>query len=303
MLTLVSVLITLLLIGVMAYLIARPEPAAQWLVHRFLLPVVEYDPTPGTTTTEKVAGAGTVTLYRQGLTAKDTLTVVFIAGDCFVQSHLPSAYGFTNALHDRIGAASDVLVFSYPVRFKHTLHQTMKAIDAILTRYVFYPTVHAVGLSFGTLLAGAFQQKEASRERAQAMQLSQIGMRFRTFSAFSGLFDAQFGASVLTRLFRWAVLGNKVPGVRHYTCYGLGTIPRLVVSSKGDFLLSQSVRYLQHEPCESTIFPSGRLPHAFVQITELDASRQAFDALVTFLHKNGLKVDLPKQTADAPTFV
>lgn len=220
------------------------------------------------------------TLYAAQQQPADNLLIVFIGGAA-LYSRVQTIYGFTNELYDRIGEKFDILTFSYPVRFKNTVRDMLIYINAILQKFLHYKNVHACGISFGTLLAGAFIKKEGSLQASKKMQVPQIGMNVKSLSGFSGLYGTKFNSQLLTNLFKFYVM-RQTPGIEYYSCYNLA-IPTLAISSSSDFLVAQTFRFAKREGSEVKIFQAPYLRHAFVQVITLDEAKQALDMLAKFL--------------------
>lgn len=170
------------------------------------------------------------------------LIVVFIGG-ALVTCEPRNIYGFCNDLFRELDGQFEIVVFRYPVRFRYSLHEIMSHINDTLRNFVHYNHVHAIGISIGALLAGAFHNKEVDRKVADEMKLPQIGMRFESFIGVCGVYECRFDASLINRLFRFYILRN-TPGMEHYTCFRMTTIPVLIISSTSDFLLEQTRRFI-----------------------------------------------------------
>lgn len=117
--------------------------------------------------------------------------LVWFGGGGFYYSDRRSAYGLLNALSAAL-PDFDVLAFDHPVRFLHTVRESLLAVNAALAsdnrRYRDY---HAVGLSSGALLMGAFQTKETSAAAATATRVPTVGIRFASMVGVRGLYDAR----------------------------------------------------------------------------------------------------------------
>lgn len=275
--TIFTVLLTLVTIYLLVVVVLRPSPVK--LLIRQLHPNAEYKPNAKTSmVTEKY------TLYSRPTSKHDKLIVVFMGG-CGLFSHLHSIYGITNWLDDYLGEHYDVVTFSYPTRFKHTIHDSMLSINRSLMDFINYETVHVVGVSFGVLLAGAFYQKETSLEKSTAMNIPQIGLKFKSFIALSGLFELTFNARLITNIVDYYIMRN-VPAKIHYTCYSM-LIPKLVISSYSDFLVAQTVKFcsIEQQSTECKVYDTATLPHAFTQFTNLPEAVDSLKRIAAFIHK------------------
>lgn len=276
--TILSILASLVILCVLILIVLYPEPIKP--IISTLVPNIEYAPN------DNAKVIGKTTLYSHPTSNHDKLIVVFIGG-CGLFSNRNNFYGMTNLLNDLMGPSYDILLFEYPVRFKHTVLETMLAINDILMDYIHYTTIHAVGVSFGSLLAGAFCQKESFPSKSLAMKVPQIGMNFSSLSIFSGVLDVEFSAQLLTSVFNFYIMKN-TPGRSNYTCYGL-QIPRFVISATTDFLVSQTTRFIQTEVGQYKIYNSKNLPHAFAQYINLEESVDAIGRVRDFILNIGAR--------------
>lgn len=269
-----TLVIVLLLVGVYLY----PDPIQRG-IGRCMSGGVSYEPNEHVTTTAE----GDILYRRRRDQPAESLAVVFLGGGGFYCNPKHS-YGFLNRLHDAIGERFDLLTFIYPTRFNHTVRDSMLAINGILARYKsLYGSTHAVGISFGALLAGTFHQKELSERKAQTLQVPQIGLRFASFSAIGGFFEVDLRSSLLTALFRWAIMRG-TPAIEQYGCFGLPeTLPKLAFSSRGDFLLAHTLKFAASETCQSKVFESSGLTHSYFQYPNLPEARETIALLAQFL--------------------
>nr|UBR58228.1 gp19-like protein [Oryctes rhinoceros nudivirus] len=272
--TIFSILISIICIGVVIWIVLYPEPIKNVLT--IIYPYPEYDMNENATKSDKTI------LYSSPNSKHDKLVVLFIGGGG-IFSDVSNAFGFANKLNENLGEAYDILMFEYPVRFKYTIQESMLAINKILADYIHYESVHAIGISFGSLLAGAFYQKESLQTKAEAMKVPQIGIKFKTLSIFSGVLECTFNVEVLTRLFHFYIMKD-TPGLINYTCYGI-PIPKYIVSAKTDFLIAQTAKFLQTESSEYKIYSTPTLPHAFCQLINLDDALDAIKGVSTFIQK------------------
>lgn len=275
-----AIVITVVTLVIMAALIFRPTPI-KYLINR-LHTSVSYDPAKTAKITSKY------TLYTRPTSKHDKLIVVFIGG-CGLFSQLNSIYGITNWLDNRLGNEHeyDVVTFNYPTRFQHTVLDSMLSINKSLLDFVHYPNVHVIGVSFGALLAGAFYHKESSLEISKNMRVPQIGLKFKSFTALSGLFEVNFNAKFLTTLVDYYIMKN-VPSKENYTCYNM-KLPKFAVSAVSDFLVAQTVKFCstEREHTQCKVYDSTSLPHAFPQFLNLTESMETLEMVAVFI----LKID------------
>lgn len=280
--TVLSVIISLLVIGLLIWMVFYPEP------FKYLLTVMY--PSPDYDANDNAIISKSTTLYTSPNSKHDKLVILFIGG-AGLYSTMSNNYGFTNKLNEFLGTDYDVLVFEYPVRFKYTVLDTMLSINKILADYINYETVHAIGISFGALLAGAFYQKEMTKTKATNMQIPQIGIKFASLSLLSGVLECKFNVDVFTALFNFYIM-RATPGLMYYTCYGI-PIPKFIVSANTDFLVSQTSKFIQSEQCQYKIYQSHTLPHAFCQYTNLDEAIETIQSVRDFI----VSVDNPSTSA------
>lgn len=258
------------------------------------------------------------------------LIVVFIGG-ALVTCEPRNVYGFCNDLYREMNGQFEIVVFRYPVRFRYSLHEIMLHINDTLRNFVHYNHVHAIGISIGALLAGAFYNKEIDRKAADEMKLSQIGMRFESFTGICGVYECRFEASLINRLFRFYILRN-TPGIEYYTCFRMTAIPVFIISSTSDFLLEQTRRFIasagvyQSQNYQGTladtsppviqdsngnydsgdetnttsrlqpqlyyhIFVSPNLPHNFIHFPNLPATKTTLQKVKSFLNQQVRKTN------------
>lgn len=270
--SIISFVISFIAICLIVWMLIVPVPLK--LIIKYIYPNSNYDANKNATIKPQY------TLYSSDGSRHDKLIVLFIGG-ALLTSNVSNCYGICNYINETLGNEYDILAFNYHVRFKYSLHETMLDINEKLRDFLHYDSVHAIGISFGALLAGAFYQKESSRTIAEQMNIPQIGMEFKSFSAISGLFEPTFNVDILTRLFRFYIMRN-TPSILNYTCYRM-KIPKLILNTKSDFLLSQTAKLIQSEPCDYYIYDSTTLPHPFVQYINLSESRDALDRICKFI--------------------
>lgn len=272
MLAIISFIVSFVVICTIVWLILKPVPLK--VLAQYFYPNNNYAPNGNAIVSSRY------TLYSSSTSGHKNLIVVFIGG-ALLTSNVENSYGMCNYLNEQLGYDYDILTFNYPVRFKNTLHQTMLSINGILSDFLHYENVHALGISFGALLAGAFYQKESTQSISKHMQVPQIGMEFKSFAAVSGLFETTFNTRLLTKLFSFYTL-HATPSPINYNCYGL-QIPKLILNARSDFLIAQTVKFIRTEVCTSHIYESTTLPHPFVQYLNLPEARDAIIRISKFI--------------------
>lgn len=270
----VSTLLSFGMILVVVWCVINPSPL------KFLLekvsPTKEFEPNENAIVTDKY------TLYHHQGSKK--LIVVFIGG-AGLFSKIKTSYGFTNELDKHMKGKSDIVVFNYPVRFTNTIEYTMNFINDVLQDFVgheSYAEYYAVGFSFGTFLAGAFYQKEQSILKSEEMKVKKIGMRFNAFISINGVFKGEFKNKTISRLFSYYIM-NGTHGSQHYNCNDM-KIPKYVISSSRDFLLSQTHDFIT-ENKDDTQFQiyEKELSHTFAQDTDTVESIDCITRISKFL--------------------
>jgi hypothetical protein len=216
-------------------------------------------------------------------TSNKNLIVMFVGG-AFLFGDCRNVLGIGNYLNDLFKERYDIVTFDYPVRFKYTLKDTMLHINKVLINFIMYENIHVVSISAGTLLAGAFYRKEQDINVSRRMQIPQIGIRFKSFIGLSGLYETTFNSDVLTSLFRFYIMRG-TPGIEHYTCFGID-LPKLIITATSDFLFAQSVKFIQNESnVEHEIYRNKHLPHAFMQLMNLDESQKSMTQIYNFIER------------------
>lgn len=219
------------------------------------------------------------TLYFRSGNSK--LLVWFIGGS-FIFSQRDQVYGFLNKLFDKIGHEFDILTFQYPVRFKYTLQQSMLAINDILKDYILQYDEHYAGsMSAGTLLLGAFCQKEKSVKVAKDIGVPQIGLQFKKLISICGLFEPEFNSSLLNGIFNFYI-ARGTPGIKYYSFYNLSP-DKLVIGSVSDFLYQQTLKFISTEKCTFRIFTNPQLGHVFCKLLNYAESLDTIDMISKFL--------------------
>lgn len=215
---------------------------------------------------------------------KKALICVFIGG-AFMFCHRKQVYGMINECFKRM-PDFDIAILNYPTRFKYTLTQTLLSINKSiekLTKDVKYSKILGLGNSAGVLLMGAFQHKELNKTISEKIKVPQINVQFDAMVSVCGLLSPNFDNPLVRRLFSFYM----TRGTEHselYTFFGLNSIPKLLISSEDDFLVYQTRRYVELEPCEYYIAKKG-LHHNFLAWTNLEESQKMFNLIAAFFKK------------------
>ncbi|AQN78591.1 ACH96177.1 GrBNV gp19-like protein [Kallithea virus] len=270
-----SILITVIFVIALIWFVLYPTPIKYVL--QCFVPKTEYEPNANYTTVKNYI------LYTNAK-SNHTKLIVIIPGGAGLLNSIANIYGFMNKLNETLGDDYDILTFSYPVRFKHTIRDSMLRVNEVLSDFTHYEEIHGIGLSFGSLLLGAFNNKESNILSSQQMQVPQIGIKFKTFTGICGMYQPFFNVKLLTWLFDFYIMRG-TPGIKLYSCYGM-PIPKLIITSNSDFLVSQSTKFLQSENAESLSYPTANLPHTFPQYINLPEAQQSIVKIVDFIKQN-----------------
>lgn len=208
------------------------------------------------------------------------LIVLFIGGAFLIQS-IEAYYGIANQLYTLMSKTHDVLVVQYPVRFAHTITESMLVLNQTLAEVAMpYKACHFVGFSAGALLAGTFIRKEMNKLVSQSIEVPQIGLRVDSMISVCGMLYSSFDNDILNWVFQYYIM-HKTKSPKSYGAQALN-VPTLVISCKDDILYNQTVRYVQSEPCQSKIFDE-RLPHVFAQMINLPESKIVVERIAEFI--------------------
>jgi len=181
------------------------------------------------------------TLYRGEKSTDDSL-IVWFQGGGFLRTDRRSTFGTINDLSKTM-PTFDILTFDYPVRFKHTITDALKFTYRVLDKvrinndnFKTYTNIHAIGMSAGILLAGAFQQNETYDRANKNIGIPRIGIRFHSITSLCGLLSKSFGNFYLDKLFELFIMRG-TDGKEYYTCDELPKTPKFIVSHTNDLLL------------------------------------------------------------------
>lgn len=211
----------------------------------------------------------------------NTKLLIYFHGGAFLFSNQKSAYGLLNELDDSL-TSFDILTFSYPVRFKYTLQDSLLSINKIIQKVQMkYTEFYAVGMSAGVLLMGAFQRKEKNIEISKKIEVPIIGVQFKAMVGICGVYDTRIDNQFLQTAFNFYIMRN-TPSPKEYTCYNLKT-PILVISSISDYLYNQSYRYIQQEPNVTKYIFNTYTPHQFSLLINLPEATKTVKKISEFL--------------------
>lgn len=223
------------------------------------------------------------TVYVGDSSRKRNLFVWFNGGG-FVYSDRKTAYGVLNELSARM-PDFDVLVFDYPVRFRHTVRDALLTVNRVLSEKTVgrYDNYYAGGVSAGTLLMGTFQSKETLPGVADRIRVPAVGIRFRAVVGVCGLYGSAFGSALLDAAFRFYIMRG-TPAAELYTCYGLTDTPKLIIGATAEYLYySQTYRFVTLEPCESKVYDNDLLTHSFPLLNNCPEARDAVERIAAFV--------------------
>lgn len=212
--------------------------------------------------------------------------LVWFNGGGFLYSDRKTSYGLLNELSRNL-PEFDVLVFDYPVRFRHTVHEAMIAVNKALseTKVRRYDNYYAGGMSAGTLLMGTFQSKETTPAVADKIRVPAIGIKFKAMVGVCGLYRSTFDNGLLNALFRFYIMRG-TPAAELYSCYGLTDTPKLVISATTEYLYSQTYRFVALEPCDSKVYTNDLLTHSFPLLNNCPEAQDTVQRITAFVKKH-----------------
>lgn len=212
--------------------------------------------------------------------------LVWFNGGGFLYSDRKTTYGILNELSASM-PDFDVLVFDYPVRFRHTVRDAMLAVNKVLSEKTVgrYDNYYASGMSAGTLLMGTFQSKETTPAVADKIKVPAIGIKFKAMVGVCGLYRSTFDSSLLNAMFQFYIMRG-TPAAELYSCYGLTDTPKLVISATTEYLYSQTYRFVTLEPCESKVYNNDLLTHSFPLLNNCPEAQDTVKRITAFITKN-----------------
>lgn len=252
--------------------------------------VEHFESTVADTVFSKYINNTNCSLYRGTMSAGDNL-IVWFQGGAFLRTDRRSTFGTINDLSKTM-PTFDIVTFDYPVRFKHTitdaLECTYRVIDVVRrtnNNIDAYTNMHAICSSAGVLLAGAFQQNETYDRANKKIGIPRSGIPFRSITSFCGLLSKSFGNYYLDKLFRLSIMRGTA-GIEYYTCNDLPKTPKFIVSTVDDYLLFQTIEYIDTEPCTSHIYRSTNLLHTFALMPHLSETQDLIKKVSSFITVN-----------------
>lgn len=212
--------------------------------------------------------------------------LVWFNGGGFLYSDRKTSYGILNQLSANL-PEFDVLVFDYPVRFRHTVRDAMLAVNRALseTKLGRYDNYYASGMSGGTLLMGTFQSKETTPSVADKIKVPAIGIKFKAMVGVCGLYGPTFDSGLLNAMFRFYIMRG-TPSPDLYSCYGLTDTPKLVIGATTEYLYSQTYRFVALEPCEFKVYNNDLLTHSFPLLNNCPEAQDTVKRITAFLKKH-----------------
>nr|WOJ45412.1 GrBNV gp19-like protein [Apis mellifera nudivirus] len=266
-------LFTLVVLGLLIYIVLRPAPLKP------LIRLALASPTYELNRTHVISSDNTHILY--GSSQTERLAILLIGG-AFLFNDFTSHFGMSNTLADLlIGQKINLLMLRYPVRFTNTVYDAMISINNSLRVHATrYKQCYMIGFSAGALLAGVFIRKEQSRALANLIKVPQIGISARAFVGICGLYDVNFDNDIISKLFGFYIMKN-TPEYKRYHCRDL-TIPTFLISSTNDILIGQTRQFVETQQCTYKLF-NEKLPHAFIQYINLPQSQEALKLISEFV--------------------
>lgn len=270
--TILKVLISIIIIACVIWMLHSPSILKPLI--SYWVPQIKYIPSKYATITNDY------TLYSRKDVMPATRLLVWFQGGSFVYCNLSSSYGLLNNLYDKL-QNFDILCINYPVRFEHTVHDAMLSINQTLSKFLTYHEYHAAGISAGVLLQGTFIKKERSMNVANIIKVPQIGIHFTSFIGINGVYNTHFSSPLLTYLFEYYIMRN-TPGIEAYDCEHI-MIPRLIITSKQDFLHQQTENFIANEPSTVKVYNNDRLTHASPLFQNIPESLDIVQTISTWL--------------------
>ena len=276
----VSLLLSFLIIAFIIYTILRPNIIKPIL--RKFATSGDYDPLP---IAKRFPDYTLYSALTDNKLRNRDLIVIFIGGAFIIQS-ISSYYGVANQLYSAMSKTHDVMVVQYPVRFSHTIQESMISLNSTLAKEAIrYKSCHFVGFSAGALLASMIIRKEKDQQLAKTIQVPQIGLHISSMVSVCGLLYTIFNSDIVNRLFNYYIL-NKTQSAKSYQAQNLN-MPTLLISCKNDILYNQTLKFAQTEQCKVKMF-NNKLSHMFVQMINLKESKESVLEIISFI-KNSTK--------------
>lgn len=287
--TVIQLILILFLLSAIIFLFYYPVPV------KFLIDKLVFSPIYDANENAQIIDD--YTLYKKN---NNTKLLIYFHGGAFLFSNQKSAYGLLNELDENL-KDFDILTFSYPVRFRYTLKDSLLSINNVIQKVqVKYQEFYAVGMSAGVLLMGAFQRKEKDIEISKKIEVPIIGVQFKAMVGICGVYDTRIDNQFLQMMFDFYIM-RKTPSPKDYTCYNIRT-PILVISSVSDYLYNQSYRYIQQEPNVTKYIFNTYTPHQFSLLINLPESVTTVKKISEFLNQHSSSTTTPPSTTSIATF-
>ncbi|KAI5630645.1 OrNVorf47-like-2 [Venturia canescens] len=270
----VNIILTLILIILSVVFIIIPAPMKTSLKD-FTLVASESDP---------ATNAEVKDLYTLYSRPNNKKLLVWFQGGAFLLNNRKTSYGILNALNDAL-IEFDVLVFDYPLRFSHSVHDAMLATNKILEQFYAYDEYYAAGFSVGALLMGAFMQKELNKEIARKVDVPVIGIQFKAIISLCGVYSMKFDCLLLNLISRLYIMRG-TPNPHLYSYHGLLSVPLLVISATSEFLYTETYKFTKSTACELKVFRGALLPHEFPLMLEFPETKESIESVIEFLRAN-----------------
>lgn len=284
--TLFKILFSLTIVIVIIIFIAYPAPVKNMIGKMHIAPTYNLNKAYA----KEFNGEG-YTLYSSSFSTPSASPVpapnllIWFHGGAFLYSDRKSAYGFLNNLYAALKPDCDILVFDYPVRFSHTVRDSMLKCNEIIKKFLFkYTTFFCGGMSAGSLLMGTFLRKEIVPNLATKIKVPPIGITFKAMISLCGVYSVNFNNSkLLNTAFDYYIMsGTAHPEL--YSCYGIN-VKKLIVGAVSEYLYQQTYEYVNTEPCEKLIYQNKNLTHSFPLLLNTPESKDCIDKISKFLKK------------------
>lgn len=211
--------------------------------------------------------------------------IVWFNGGAFLSTDRRSSFGILNELNKRM-PYYDIVTFDYPTRFRHTLRDSLERVYSVL-RVLFerkdYQIMYAIGLSAGVLLAGAYQNNETNSKANEGIGIMKNGKPFNGIISLCGLLMPSFNDPYIDYAFKFYVMRG-TSGSKYYTCLDIIDTPKLLISSTVDYLRTQTLRFIETEPCLNHVYKSRTLPHSFPLMPHLNETQDLIDRVLKFIN-------------------
>lgn len=226
---------------------------------------------------------GRYTVYTGAGSLQKQNLLVWFGGGGFLYSDRKTSYGLLNELSAKL-PDFDILVFDYPVRFSHTVRESLLAVNGVLAEAAVgkYARYYAGGMSAGVMLMGTFQAKETTPTVADRIKVPATGIKFKAMVGVCGLYRSKFDNRLLNAMFQFYIMRG-TPAPELYSCYGLTGTPKLVISATTEYLYTQTYRFITQEPCESKVYVNDLLKHSFPLLNNCPEARDSIRRIATFV--------------------